>query len=58
MTFSEGVEILILLAILVEIGISLYDRKKQDAKQDKIIELLEDSKEELVDLVDTVAEEN
>lgn len=54
---SITIEILILLAILVEIAISLYDRKKQDAKQDKIIELLEDSKEELVDLVDTVAEE-
>lgn len=54
---SIVIEILILLAILTEIGMSLYDRKKYDEKQDKIIELLEDSNAELADIRDVSVEE-
>jgi uncharacterized membrane protein len=56
---SLFIEVLILLAILVEIAMSIQDGKKRDRQQEKIIELLEDSTAELADIRDeTVAEEH
>ena len=58
------IEILILLAILVEIGWSIYDRWKQNKNNEEqlnllkaIKETLESSEAELVDIRDATVEE-
>jgi hypothetical protein len=58
------IEILILIAILYEIGWSIYDRKRTTERDqaslgllNEIKEILEDSRAELVDIRDETVEE-
>jgi hypothetical protein len=58
------IEILILLAILWEIGWSIYDRRKTSERDQaqldllkKMLEILEDSNAELADIRDETVEE-
>jgi hypothetical protein len=64
-TWDRAIEILILLAVLADILIWALDRKKQNLRDQKylelqkqVVELLEDSKAELEDIADTVSPES
>lgn len=63
MTFDRIVELLILLAVLADILVWYLDRKKQNLRDEKylelqkqVVELLQDSNAELADIRDVTVE--